>query len=132
MIEISKNLSGGNIRVLKVENNTVCLSNEDRDTDGGYFYWSFCISGAQGKRLRFIFDNDERIGFYGAAVSYDNSHWLWQYEDIGQQGAEFTYQFSDSEDVVYFAHSMQYCVERFLILQNKTILSLTPFVRQKR
>ncbi len=122
MIEISQDFSGGNIRVLKIDGNTVYLSNEDRGTEGGYFYWSFSAHGAQGQTVRFVFDHNERIGFYGAAVSHDNNNWHWQYDDGGHQGAEFIYSFSDDEDTVYFAHSMQYRAERIFDFIRKNSL----------
>lgn len=45
-MEITENFSGGNIEVLKIDGNTVYLKNELRDTAEDWFYWAFCVSGA--------------------------------------------------------------------------------------
>ena len=73
---IHQNFIGGNIKVVKQEGNTVYLENELRDTVGDWFYWAFCIEGAQGQTLTFKFQRD-RLGYYGPAVSYDLEKWHW-------------------------------------------------------
>lgn len=105
-MEITKNFSGGNIEVLKIEDNTVYLKNELRDTAEDWFYWAFCVSGANGKTVKFVLDNQNRVGYYGAAVSHDLKNWEWSGTRI--DGASFTYTFKENEDKVYFAHDMLY------------------------
>jgi len=55
-MKIHGNFTGGNIRVLKVDGSHVYVQNELRDTIGDWFYWAFCVEGAQGQTLTFHFD----------------------------------------------------------------------------
>ena len=100
--------TGGNIRVLKIEGDTVYLQNEIRDTTEDWFYWAFCVEGAQGRTLTFIFDK-KWIGYYGPAVSRDLVSWRWLgSEDTTRASDTFTYTFAPDEAKVYFAHNMLY------------------------
>ena len=55
-MHIHANFEAGNINVLRIEDDTIFLQNEIRDSKGDWFYWAFCVEGAQGKTLRFTFD----------------------------------------------------------------------------
>ena len=70
-MKIHNCFTGGNIRVIKTTDDEVFLENELRDTEGDWFYWAFKVSGAQGKKVKFIFDEPHRVGYFGAAVSLD-------------------------------------------------------------
>lgn len=129
MIHITNDIPGGNIEVLSVDENanpiTANLAVELRDTKGDWFYWAFKVTGAEGKTVKFQFEKNERVGYYGAAVSHDFKEWHWQYttDDCAVhtfEGSSFTYTFSHDENEVYFAHDMLYRPERFyeLALQN--------------
>lgn len=48
---IHQNFIGGNITVKEIDGNTVVLENELRDTTGDWFYWAFCVEGAEKKPL---------------------------------------------------------------------------------
>lgn len=107
---IHQNFVGGNIKVTKQTETDVYLENEMRDSQGDWFYWAFCVEGAQGKTITFHFQTD-RLGYFGPAISHDLKVWKW----LGESGEnEFTYTFGDGEDKVYFAHSMLYHPDRFL------------------
>ncbi len=106
---IHKNFIGGNITVEKTEGNSVFLEREKRDTTE-WFYWAFCVEGAAGKTLDFIFPKENRVGRFGAAVSHDLKSWHWQ--DIEAAGDRFSYTFGENENKVYFAHHMLYDPER--------------------
>ena len=111
MMKIHADFIGGNIRVTKQTGNTVYLENEIRDTTDDWFYWAFCVEGAAGEEINFRFATQEnRIGYFGPAISHDleNWHWLNAYD-----GENFTYHFAEDEDKVYFAHSMLYHPSRF-------------------
>ena len=120
MISIHQNFTGGNIRVKKQEGCEVWLENELRDTVCDWFYWAFCIEGAQGQTLTFHFQKN-RLGYFGPAVSHDLENWQWL-ENLccnhtNQNGSEeeyFTYTFGETESKVYFAHHMLYHPARFL------------------
>lgn len=46
---------GGNIKVKDFANDNISLENELRDTEGDWFYWAFCVTGAKGKTFMFDF-----------------------------------------------------------------------------
>ena len=108
-MRIHKEFCGGNIVVKEINGNIVILDNELRDTTEDWFYWAFCVEGAENQTYTFCFQNT-RVGYWGPAVSYDlvNWHWLNQVE-----GDSFTYHFGANESKVYFAHSMLYHPNRF-------------------
>lgn len=105
-VNINKEFPGGNIEVIRVEGDSIYLKNEIRDTKEDWFYWAFCVEGAAGKKIKFVFDNEWRVGYYGAAVSHDLKTWHWSNTRI--DGATFEYEFGKDEDKVYFAHNMLY------------------------
>ena len=53
MLHIHGDFTGGNIHVKDITGDTVILENELRDTQEDWFYWAFCVSGAQGRTLTF-------------------------------------------------------------------------------
>ena len=112
MINIHKNFIGGNILVKEISGDTVLLENELRDTEGDWFYWAFCVEGAQGRTLTFKMQ-PTRLGYWGPAVSYDLKNWCWL--DFCD-GDSFTYSFKENESKVYFAHHMLYHPQRFYSL----------------
>lgn len=122
---IHKNFVGGNISVKKHDGNTFILENELRDTAQDWFYWAFCIEGAQGRELTFKFQ-DYRLGYYGPAVSCDLVNWHWL-DSVDENS--FTYSFSEKEDKVYFAHSMLYHPDRFLKFAKKHNLSVNELCK---
>ena len=109
MIKIHKNFTGGNISVKSIDGNVITLENELRDTTIDWFYFAFCVEGAEGKTLTFKLQSN-RLGYFGPAVSHDLKDWHW----LGDcDDTSFTYSFGESEDKVYFAHSLLYHPERF-------------------
>lgn len=109
MIKIYKDFVGGNIRVVSEKDNEIFLENELRDTVGDWFYWAFCVEGAQGRELTFHFDGI-RLGYWGPAVSRDGENWRW----LGEcEKNSFTYRFASDEGKVFFAHHMVYPMARF-------------------
>lgn len=110
-LNISSDFVGGNIVIGEVNNNTITLFNDLRGTSFDWFYWAFSIEGAQGKSIKFKFNQQTRIGPWGPAISYDLINWHW----LGKKDLDeaFTYSFRDNENKVYFAHSMLYHPNRF-------------------
>ncbi len=106
---IHKNFVGGNISVKEIAGDVVYLENELRDTTENWFYWAFCVEGAQGKTVTFKLQKN-RVGYFGPAVSHDLKEWRWLNECNGE---EFTYTFGKDESKVYFAHNMLYHPDRF-------------------
>ena len=105
-MNITKDFTGGNIRLVGGESGEVHLKNEMRASEGDWFYWAFCVSGAAGETVRFVFDEPNRVGYFGAAVSHDLKQWHWSHSRV--DGSSFTYTFGPQEDRVYFAHDMLY------------------------
>ena len=122
---IHDNFIGGNIAVKEQEGNTFVLENELRDTAQDWFYWAFCIEGAESQTLTFKFQ-DCRLGYYGPAVSYDLKTWKWL--DSVEENS-FTYSFSEKENKVYFAHSMLYHPERFMQFAEKNELEVNELCK---
>ena len=110
-MEISNKFPGGNIELICEKDNEVFIEREIRN-DKGYFYWAFCVTGAQGQTVRFRFPQSTRVGCFGAAVSYDLKKWFWSNSREIIDGKDaFTYTFSADEKRVYFAHDMIYSEE---------------------
>lgn len=127
---IHKNFVGGNIKIVSQDENTVYVENEMRDTNKGvdWFYWAFCVEGAQGQTVTFRFQKN-RLGYFGPAVSHDLKTWKW----LGSCGEnEFTYTFGINETKVYFAHDMLYHPDRFFAFAAEKGLTLQEFCKSKR
>lgn len=106
---VPQNFVGGNIGVKEKTEDTYILGNELRDSVEDWFYWAFCIEGAENREITFKFDRF-RLGYFGPAVSYDLVNWRWL---DSVDGDSFTYCFSKDETKVYFAHHMLYHPNRF-------------------
>ena len=109
MISIHGNFIGGNVCLKEISGDTVLLENELRDTEGDWFYWAFCVEGANGRTITFNMQKT-RLGYWGPAVSRDLENWHWL---DACEGDSFTYTFGENEDKVYFAHNMLYHPSRF-------------------
>ena len=108
-MQIRSDFIGGNIRLVNQTDTDVYLENELRDTTEDWFYWAFCVEGAENQTLHFHFQKN-RLGYWGPAVSHDLVHWKW----LGDvQENSFTYTFANGENRVYFAHHMLYHPNRF-------------------
>ena len=110
LMKIHRDFTGGNIRFVRQEGDTVWLENEIRDTTRDWFYWAFCAEGAAGQTLTFRFAQGKRVGYWGPAVSHDLEEWRWLDQ---RDGEGFTYRFAPDEDRVYFAHHLLYHPDRF-------------------
>ena len=112
-MQIHSNFTGGNIRLVSADENTVTLENEYRDSPDGWFYWAFCIENAENRTITFKLQKD-RLGYFGPAVSHDLKNWTWlQNGTRSKDGDSFVYSFAPDESCVYFAHNMLYHPDRF-------------------
>ncbi len=132
MFEVTDNFPGGNIIVKKIDGNNIYIENDLRDTVGNWFFWAFKVMGAQGRTLNFIFERENRVGFYGAAVSHDYKTWSWQYKETGHQGNKFSYTFASSEKEVYFAHDMLYRPERIYEFAKKNSINIHELCKSRK
>lgn len=131
-MRIHNGFVGGNIRVVETVGDEVYLENELRDTAEGktWFYWAFCVEGAQGKTLTFHL-GDTRLGYHGPAVSADLKSWSWLGE-MNPDGESFTYHFGESEECVYFAHHQLYHPDRFFAFAKSYGLTVETLCKSKR
>ncbi|MBQ9691898.1 MAG: hypothetical protein IJV70_01925 [Clostridia bacterium] len=120
-MKIHSDFEGGNIKVLGQDGNTVFLQNDMRDSTGDWFYWAFCVEGAEGQSLTFSFDKNW-VGYYGAAVSRDGVNWHWSESREGENS--FSYTFAEDEIKVYFAHDLMYSPARLFKVFDE--LGVTP------
>ncbi len=110
-MRIHCNFTGGNIIVKNISKNVVDLECDLRDNYEDWFYWAFCVEGANGKTITFNL-NKNCIGYFGPAKSYDLENFEWT--NVETDNHSFTYTFKENEDKVYFSHSFLYHPKRFL------------------
>ena len=128
MISIHGNFIGGNICVKEISTDTVVLENQLRDTEIDWFYWAFCVEGAQGRTLTFKMQKT-RLGYWGPAVSHDLKEWSWL---DSVDGDSFTYSFGKDENKVYFAHHMLYHPSRFYSLCNSLNIETSELCKSRK
>lgn len=111
---VTTDFVGANAHILSVdeESGTVRFAPDLRDSTEEWFYWAFCVKGAQGRTLTFDMSPKRFVGYFGAAVSRDLYRWEWSQSASGDL-TSFTYTFGEDEDCVYFAHDMLYLPARF-------------------
>ncbi len=128
MISIHKNFIGGNVSVKEISGDTVFLENELRDTEGDWFYWAFCVEGAEGRTLTFKMQHN-RLGYWGPAISHDLEEWSWL---DSLEGDSFTYSFDKNESKVYFAHHKLYHPKRFYSLCDNLNLNISELCKSRK
>ncbi|MDF2717663.1 MAG: hypothetical protein K0R28_4588 [Paenibacillus sp.] len=114
-IYIESKYSGGNIKVVAVDDNSVRLEQDIRDTTVWWFYWSFrAISPSEDERdVVFEFANGEVVGAWGPAVSEDGISWRWLGKESLISRSSFRYRFTADRRSVYFAFSLPYQEHHF-------------------
>lgn len=128
-MKIHQEFTGGNITVEKIEGNHVYLKNQLRDITGTWFYWAFCIEGAEGKTITFHFE-EHRLGYFGPAISHDLKNWEWL--NSLDDDNTFTYTFKDTETKVYFAHDMLYHPDRFYDFAENKGVEIKEFCKSNK
>lgn len=107
-VRIDCDFPGGNILFDRIDGDSIFLKQDPRDTAGFWFYWSFRVRGAEGRRLNFRFTDGQVVGVRGPAVSADGGktwHWL---DDNTVTPESFTYKFGPDETAVRFCLGMPY------------------------
>ena len=103
---IHSDYPGGNISIEKMQNDTIWLQPDLRDTEGFWFYWNFAVNGAKGKTLTFKLPNN-CFTRAGVAVSTDKGEsWEWQQPDAYYSQC-FKYTFTSNKEV-RFAFAIPY------------------------
>ncbi len=125
---IHNKFTGGNGKVKEQAGDTVYIENELRDTVCDWFYFAFCVEGAEGREIRFRFQKN-RIGYFGPAVSHDLESWHW----LGKcDGDGFTYKFGENESRVYFAHNMLYHPKRLYEFAERSGIEISELCKSKK
>ena len=124
---IHDNFVGGNIKILKVDENDVYLEVDLRDTKRDWFYWAFCVEGVGEREVTFHF-KEHRLGYFGPAVSHDLKKWVWL--DSNDTNS-FTYKFNSSNEKIYFAHSLLYHPKRFEEFVSSKGIDILEFAKSK-
>lgn len=127
-MKIHKDFIGGNVVVKEICGDRVVIENELRDTTQDWFYWAFCVEGAQGREITFGMQK-HRLGYWGPAVSHDLEGWHW----LGAcDGNSFSYKFGKDESKVYFAHHILYPIKRFYELSERNGLTVTELCKSRK
>lgn len=115
--------------MIEQNGNDIYLENELRDTAGDWFYWAFCVEDAGGQEVTFHFPQENRLGYWGAAVSHDLKEWHWseQCDD-----SSFIYRFGENENKVYFAHNMLYHPDRFYEFAKRNNLQVSELCKSQK
>lgn len=80
MIRVEADYPGGNIRVIRVEGNTVYVAPDLTGNARWWFYFNFRVHGAGGERLRVVFLDQPHggpLGELGPCVRLDETPWRW-------------------------------------------------------
>lgn len=115
-MKITTSFPGGNIVVDRIEDDTVYLQTDRRDTEGHWFYWSFQLSGAKGRTLQFIFDSSEGLCLTsrGPAISLDEGKsWKWLGAEHTGMPDEESFTLCPDSDQVRIAFCMPYQLEHW-------------------
>lgn len=105
-IRIHADFPGGNIQVERMQNDTVWLKPDLRDTQGFWFYWYFAVNRAKGKSIVFKLPND-CFTRAGVAVSTDGGdNWKWEQPEAFHSRS-FSYTFTSNKEV-RFAFAIPY------------------------
>lgn len=106
-LRIHSDYPGGNVMVEKIQNDTLWVSPDFRDTEGFWFYWNFAVENAKGRKLVFKFPQRACFTKAGVAVSTDKgATWEWQQPEA-IDSKSFTFRFTSNKEV-RFAFSIPY------------------------
>lgn len=108
LVIVDCDFPGGNIVMDAIEEDTVSVHQDLRDTRGDWFYWYFRVRGAAGRTLTFQFTKGNVLGVRGPAVSTDRARtWKW----LGNSAVtdtSFRYTFPRDAKEVRFCFTMPY------------------------
>lgn len=74
MYTIDQDFVGGNIIVVKTEENKAFLRPDMRGTNGEWFYFNFRVRGAAGKEITFDVGGNY-VSPFGVSISHDGVHY---------------------------------------------------------
>ncbi len=121
---VDKNLPAGNIVFERMVNDTVYVHQELRGSKKAWFYWAFRVTGAQGKKLTFVFTKSFALCERGPVVSLDKGKTYGYLAEEGATKFQFTYTFPADAREVWFYECHPYTPEMweaFLKTQDKSL-----------
>ncbi|OQA86165.1 MAG: Zinc carboxypeptidase [Lentisphaerae bacterium ADurb.Bin242] len=118
-MRIDTDFPGGNLLVKEIRAGEAVVAVDQRDTPSPWFYWCFRAAFQEKGEYRFRFDQPNKIGTRGPAVSYDNGiTWEWLGRAcVDDSGCSFVYSHDGKGGPVIFCMGMQYQpvhLDRFL------------------
>jgi len=142
-ISVTKDFTGANIEVEKIEGNDIWVHQELRDTQGWWFYWSFDLNNASGKEIVVHFTNQDPIDYHGPAYSLDGGKtWQWLgkesvLRDKQYKKVSFKHNVPQGAKTVRYAYSYPYHLEDFLAFAKnfegrKDSLKISPLAVTKQ
>ena len=131
-MRIRTDFAGANVKILEQGPGHVKYWPDYRDSETGWFYWAFCVEGAQGQTWTFEIPGKDWLGYYGPAVSHDLVSWHWGGGELLDGYNKFTYSFGPEEKRVYFAHNMIYSAGRFTEFARQNKLELKQLVLSEK
>ena len=131
-MQIKTDFPGSNIEILDMSQHLVIVRPQLKDTTTEWFYWAFCVEGAQNETWTFSFAGQNDIGYFGPAVSRDLQEWHWAGADVLDGYSRFTYRFGPDDTAVYFAHDMLYLPDRFDQLAESLALPVRKLVMSEK
>ncbi len=109
MMTIDTNFPGGNLRVFESRDDILNVAPDYRDSEGGWFYWAFRVTGAAGRTLHVHF-RSPHVGARGPAISTDGRlSWRWTAEPFGNDF--FQISIPQGCDEIYLAFAPLYTQE---------------------
>lgn len=119
MTTISSDLPAGNIRVIKQEEYSFLLSEEQRDSAQEWFYWKFRAIFEKPGHYTFRFEHPNKVGTRSAAISLDRGKsWHWLSADFYSETQAFSYDCKRPEEV-WFCQAIPYLQEDFIRFSNE-------------
>lgn len=112
-LDIDCKHAGGNIKVISMDESSVKLEQDIRDTTAWWFYWNFSVKSSCLQQVTFEFMNGEVIGPWGPAISKDGIQWDWLGEKSLISREKFIYHFNTENEVVYFSFGLPYQLHHF-------------------
>jgi hypothetical protein len=112
-VQVDANFPGGNIIVDRIQDDSVYVHQDLRDTKGDWFYWYFRVRGTAGRKLTVHFTGSNVLGVRGPAVSDDQGQsWRWLGADAVRDRS-FQYACRRDQDEVRFCFGIPYLKEDF-------------------
>jgi len=133
MFKVSNDCQGENIEVVRITENEVIIHYEHRENtrDDSWPYWAFHADGLPSREITFRFSDgsvdasgayrydDEVVGPFGPAVSFNGVDWEWLGAESAPDHKAFKYANKDGHERVYFFMYLGYRPQNLELFINK-------------